>query len=859
MKAFPLLLLLWPSAALAQINENFEDGDFTYNPVWTGDTSAWEVASGKLHSIRQLQSREKDTFYLSTASSPATATVWEFWVRLGFNTSSTNFTRIYLTSLKENPLEKHNQGYFIKIGGTEDQVSLYRQENLSTVELIEGKRGITNHSNNTLKVKVIRDKTNQWTLFTDLSGTGDRYVTQGVTRDTTYKESRYCSLVIFQSGKGASMKHWFDDIIIRPFLPDTLPPVLKNITFPDNRHLQLYFSEAVSISNLSKLNYVINGERNPDSVFHSSNDPAIVQLEFYKPFIQKETYALNLHGVTDANGNVLDTSAGFTFFIPQAYDVVIDEIYPDPTPSHGLPEQEYVEIFNTSGFPIPLRGWQFCDPVRCATFPDLILPADSLLILCDEKYESLFSHYGRTIGLKGFPTLNNGGDELFLKDNHGKIIHAVSYAQQSYADDEKAKGGWSVEMQYPEKHPCLVSQNWSASQNPSGGSPGKPNTSVNNTEKPHLRLEYIAIKDSITLIAGFNAGLNPKSLKLKNFNIPGQEIDSVNLLQPLFTQVILHLKKPLKKRNSYTLTVHDIKSCGLTLASHNTMPFGIPEKPLPGDLFINELLFNPRTGGSDFIELFSSSKKIFDIRSLYLANRNKNQEINTILPISVTPFYIFPNQYVVITTDKQNLLEEYFCRYPKNIVEINKLPSYPNISGAVVLLDTGKNTIDEVSYREEMQYALFHNYKGVSLEKINTTGPSNDPDNWASASSLSGYATPTYKNSQTLSNDNLKINFEVKPRIFSPDGDGFEDQTFLTYKLRPGFSATIDVFNENGKLVRNLQSHISLGTQNKIPWDGRNDKGNILATGIYIFNIILYHPEGTVRHIKLPVVLAKRK
>ncbi len=858
MKVFPLLLLLWPSATLAQINESFDDGDFTRDPVWTGDTASWEIDGDKLHSNRPLQSREKDTFYLSTSSGQMTSVSWEFWLKLGFNTSRSNRIQVYLTSQTEDPLRDSNKGYFIEVGGTADKISLCRKDTLQNTILIEGAKGITNHSSNILKIKVVCDKDHRWTLYTDDSGAGYYRAPQGTVVDSTYSQSSYFSIVVFQSGKGASKKHWFDAISIQPYSPDTLSPTLEKITFQNTTHLQLHFSEPLATTVENKLHYVINLERNPDSVYRSPDDPSMITLRFPTPFQQKESYELSLHGIMDPAGNILDTTTSFTFFLPETYDVIIEEIYADPTPSHGLPEYEYVEILNVSNYPIHLGEWQFCDPVRCAVLPERVLPADSLLILCDKKYQKYFIAYGATMGLAHFPTLNNTGDQLSLKDDKGKIIHTASYDEKSYQDYEKARGGWSIEMSFPE-YPCLVSDNWSASQAPSGGTPGAISLASNEAGHPFVGLEYVEVKDSVTLLASFNAGLDTKLLEERNFSASNLNIDSITVLKPLFTDVLLHLQTPLEKRKVYTLNIQDITACGLTAGTRNSISFGSPEIPLPEDLFINEILFNPKKGSADFIEIYNASKKIIDIRSLQLANRNKDDEIASVSPLSTTPIYLFPEQYTVVTIDKKALLQQYYCKYPKNIVEVSKMPSYPNTSGTVLLVDKEKHIIDEVAYDEGQQNEFFHHNKGVSLEKINTTGPSNDPDNWTSASSISGYATPTYRNSQALSGEDSKRSFEIKPQVFSPDGDGYEDQTFLIYKLKPGYAARIQIYNESGGLVRKLRSHISLGAHNRIPWNGKNDNGQILPTGIYIVDILLYHPKGKVGHIKLPVVLAKRR
>ena len=76
----------------------------------------------------------------------------------------------------------------------------------------------------------------------------------------------------------------------------------------------------------------------------------------------------------------------------------------------------------------------------------------------------------------------------------------------------------------------------------------------------------------------------------------------------------------------------------------------------PGDGIINEILFNPRSNGYDYVEFYNKSNKIFDASKLYIANRNSSGVISSINSLSTTPFYIFPGDYIVVTEDADNLL-----------------------------------------------------------------------------------------------------------------------------------------------------------------------------------------------------------
>ncbi|HPA31685.1 MAG TPA: hypothetical protein PLV14_08820, partial [Bacteroidia bacterium] len=66
MKHILLFLAIIPFFGVAQITDNFSDGDFTANPAWSGDNSQFIVnASQQL----QLNSTGAATSYLALATS----------------------------------------------------------------------------------------------------------------------------------------------------------------------------------------------------------------------------------------------------------------------------------------------------------------------------------------------------------------------------------------------------------------------------------------------------------------------------------------------------------------------------------------------------------------------------------------------------------------------------------------------------------------------------------------------------------------------------------------------------------------------------------------------------------------------
>ena len=145
------------------------------------------------------------------------------------------------------------------------------------------------------------------------------------------------------------------------------------------------------------------------------------------------------------------------------YDVVIDEIMADPTPQISLPSNEWIELKNVSANPINLQNWRIGDATgQSGPMPNFVLQPDSFVIVCTGSAVAAMQVYGRVISVTSFPSLDNDGDQLFLKSNTGLTIHAVSYSLSWYQNAVKSDGGWTLEM-IDTKNPCAGISNWKAS------------------------------------------------------------------------------------------------------------------------------------------------------------------------------------------------------------------------------------------------------------------------------------------------------------------------------------------------------------------------------------------------------------
>ena len=545
------------------------------------------------------------------------------------------------------------------------------------------------------------------------------------------------------------------------------------------------------------------------------------------------------------------------------YDVVIDEIMADPTPQISLPSNEWIELRNVSANPINLQNWRIGDATgQSGPMPNFILQPDSLVIICTGSAVTAMQVYGRVISVTSFPSLDNDGDQLFLKNNTGLTIHAVNYSLPWYQNAVKSDGGWTLEM-IDTKNPCTGISNWKASTDTKGGSPGMKNSldAANNDQSgPSVKNAYAI--DNLTIILVFDEPVDSlKGATPANYSIDGGlSIQSATSLSPLFDKVQLKLTTVMLANTVFNITVNNVTDCkNNSIGARNKAKVGLAVDAVATEVVINEILFNPKTGGSDYVEFYNRSSKIFDANKLYIANRNSSGAVSSTRLISTIPYYIFPGDYIVVTGDAINLSLDYMVQNPDAVFELSSLPSFPDDEGDVILLNFQGTIVDEVKYKDDWQFALLSTPDGVALERIDPDGPSQEAGNWHSAASTAGYGTPTYKNSQYKLIQSITATVEVTPKVFSPDNDGRDDITTIQYKTdEPGYIANITIYDANGRPVRNLVKNGTLGLQGYWTWDGLDDKRLKLAVGTYILLTEIFNLDGKKEIFKNVIVLARQ-
>lgn len=864
---FFTLILLFQQGLFAQLQDDFSDGNFSSNPEWFGATDQFTVNNGEL----QLNNANPESSNISilTVGAPTSldaTTTWEFFVRLEFSPSASNFARVYLNASNAD-LSASQNTYYVQVGGISgnaDALELVRQDGTDKTVLISGVAGAVGENPALASVRITRSTSGDWELWADYTG-GTDYQLQGTATDATYDFGNFFGIYCrYTSTRSEDM--FFDNILINPLFEDTEAPQFIEAIALSEDEVEARFNEPMSTSSAEMgSNYTIdNGIGSPSEAEANTGDPSIIKLSLDAPLISGQTYTLTINNITDLAGNSSGAqSASFTYIEAQfavADDIIISEIMADPSPEVGLPNAEFIELYNRSDKAIQIGGFGLSSGGSPQSLPAFLFLPGTYVLITDASIAANFESFGTVLPLDGFPALTNSGDGIRLVDDDGDLIHEVEYSDSWYKDEDKRQGGWTLELIMTDG-PFNCGNNWIASQNPLGGTPATVNSVDGQSPEATIPdLLRVSTESDFEISLFFSESLDPESaFDPSNYSIDnGLTIANVFLQPPNNTQVLITLNQSLQNSIVYTVTVSSsVKDClGNPVGMMNSGRFGLAEEVATGDIAINEVLFNPETGGKDFIELYNRSNKIINLFGMELVNTQK--ETGNTNQTIVSDYLLLPQDFALITSDAQDILARYTVLNPGALIE-NNIPTLEDQSGNITLR-ANQIVIDSFDYDEDFHFQLLDNKNGVSLERLDPFGPSQSAANWHTAAEAVGFATPTYQNSQFFENNLMSEEiFSFPKQTFSPDGDGFEDIFLINYAVEePGYVLNLRIFDTRGRLVNHLINNELLASSGTFKWDGATNEGSKARLGIYVLWLELFRTDGVIERTQKTCVVAGR-
>jgi len=849
---FPFLLIC--SFAYTQVTDDFSDGDFLNNPSWGGSASDFMVNSNE---EVQLNNTIASTSYLSTPHNLSTLDdqEWRIWTKQSFSPSSGNNGRIYLTSDNAD-LSAAQNGYYIQLGesGSTDALRLFKMEAGSSSVLCSGTDGQI-ASSFEVRIKVNRSSAGDWTLYADLTG-GETYTFQGSANDGSSLIGSHFGFIDVYTLSNAT-KFYYDDIYIGDQVVDTNPPVMQQVNILDATSIDVLFDESLdNVSAELNSNYEIQPSVVINSAVLDGTNPSLVHLTLVSPLQNGGSYTLFSNNIEDVSGNTAGSqSLSFDYLIgetPSPGDLIVSEIFADPSPIIGLPDAEFIEIYNTSNKIFDLSNWQLNDASSSGTISSAWILPDSYLILTSTSNVDSFA-VSTAIPVTSFPSLNNSGDDVVLVDPNGTQIDKVSYTDDWYNDEIKKSGGYSLELINP-NDPCSDQSNWSASNSTTGGTPGAQNSIYDNTpdtEAPFI-IQSVSLPPNFLEIY-FSEGMDSTSLMAALISTsPVLTVQSIFVASTSASSMIVEFIENIQTGELYSINIQNAQDCWMN-SQTMTSTFSMPETAEVGDVIINEFVSNPYTGGQDWVEIYNNSSKYIDLIHWQFANYD-NDTISNFKEIS-EHYILYPDDYVVVGEDSSFVIENYPSSVSGKFL-INDLPTYTNDSSSIYLLNNFQ-LMDKVSYEPDWHFSLLDDTDGISLERIDPNNASNESFNWHSAAENIGFGTPGRKNSQYLPAV-YNGSFSFTNEVFSPDSDGFEDVLQVSYEMNEeGLLGQVHIYDDKGRIIRILFSNELLGSSGSFTWDGTRDDGTKASIGVYVMLFEAFSTDGSVFFTNLkPFTLA---
>jgi hypothetical protein len=373
----------------------------------------------------------------------------------------------------------------------------------------------------------------------------------------------------------------------------------------------------------------------------------------------------------------------------------------------------------------------------------------------------------------------------------------------------------------------------------------------------------VNFNENITLTS--QTGISANGIELQNFRV--SKNDPTLLL-------VTYQGKP-DKQSETRIHISSIADTAGNILSDTSLAIAHP----PGfkTVVINEIMYNPITDKYDhkpdqceYIEFYNTKNYTIDLARCYIHNEpDENGNTRNIYPLNNQYIRILPKSYLVFYADtSRSFSNSRVSRYFQidqdslSFYRINHTTlSLSSKKGAVYISDKYHHTIDSVYYSDSWQNPNIPVHKGISLERIDPAGDSNNADNWGSSADLYG-GTPGKENSiriHTVSPTQADA-IKIEPNPFSPDHDGFQDNLSISYHLdEPDYLLRIRIFDRYGRIVRHLINNKRAGIKGSVIWNGLSDDGSMNRIGIYIILIEAYDGSGGRDHtFKKTVVLARK-
>lgn len=257
--------------------------------------------------------------------------------------------------------------------------------------------------------------------------------------------------------------------------------------------------------------------------------------------------------------------------------------------------------------------------------------------------------------------------------------------------------------------------------------------------------------------------------------------------------------------------------------------------PLPqnGDVQINEIMYDPKTGGAEFLEIYNNTDKTFSLADIMLAKpSNSVSSKYTFYVCGESGELLNPHGYALLTKDTLSVCAMNACGEGTK-VSLSRFPAINNEGGNLFLFNRDTILVDSVYYSKKMHTMLSSDTKGTSLERSCESGQffSSSGATPCALNSICGTAEVSEEKDEyvrmtnsviTFGSDNVEIEYALP----------FENAYLLAV-----------VYDKDGREIRKLASEEKVDSIGEILWDGTDASGNLLSASPYVIFLHFYTTE----------------
>lgn len=529
--------------------------------------------------------------------------------------------------------------------------------------------------------------------------------------------------------------------------------------------------------------------------------------------------------------------------------VVINEIMYAPKNT----EQEWIELYNATLVPIDVFDFRISTKNSSVVINTrMVLEPGDYVVICKDSTPIKLHRPFKKLILQPVPVLPNDGGVVLLYDNAGCLVDSVFYLPMMGGSSGKSL----------ERIDCQSNNNdvnWAESIDSSGATPGFANSVAVLPYDISLSLlqiipDIVDVNDKANVVATIrNVGrdkINAFDFLLRVYR-GGSELVSE---ESGSSEITLNPGDSCQVSYTVALSVPGVYRCMMTVRNqldtrfrNDTASALLFVRYMPQAVVINEIMYS---GTGEYFELYGNSSIPVDLSGWSYRTNNRHN------PLAITAGKrIEPGGYFVVISDTA----VYNSIVDTLNTTLDRSLSLNDQGGSIVIVDNSGAVIDSVYYKPSWHNPDINSTRGRSLEKINPLLPSNEKTSWSTCVSQMG-GTPGKRNSIYVERSTKSSNLKIEPNPFSPDGDGFDDFTIISYNFNTSYiRMRIRIFDMMGRQIAVPVDNVILPSSGNVVWDGRDNSGRVVRFGIYVMYIEVSEPNGsTIGSYKKQVVVAKK-